>query len=162
MIAALILTAALVVIPGDVPIVAEPHPDETSYIQELKEWNMQYAGGREIQTIVLAPVFAAAPFPSETYYPPETVDAILRTFFPTEAGRTWARRVGNCESSWQLDALGRLGEIGWFQHRPQFWANRSAWAGYPGGDIWDPQINTAVAAWMFYNPDFGPGHWSCK
>jgi hypothetical protein len=103
-----------------------------------------------------------SPFPPAYQYPPETVDIILQAHFHTEDGLAWARRVGFCESTWNINAVGALGEIGWFQHRPEFWAERSTKAGYPGGDIWNPEINTAVAAWMYYSPNYGPSHWSCK
>ena len=154
----ILMLATAVIVPGEVPVVADVHPDETSYIQELKEWHRQ---GDELLVVVLA-TQAAIPFPANTYYPPETVDLILQTYFPDPVGLDWARRVSYCESSWRLDALGALGEVGWFQHRPEFWANRSMWAGYPDGDIWNPEINTAVASFMYYSPDFGPSHWSCK
>ncbi|TNF82067.1 MAG: hypothetical protein JSW51_03050 [Gemmatimonadota bacterium] len=145
--------ASLVITPGEVPVVAEPHPDETAYVEELKQARPAPA------PIVL--VAQASPFPDNYHYPPETVDAILRTYFPTEEGLTWARLVGFCESSWDINAVGAVGEIGWFQHRPEYWAYRSELAGYPGGDIWNPEINTAVAAFMYYSPDFGKGHWTC-
>ena len=160
MLSLILMLVTAVIVPGEVPVVADVHPDETSYIQELKEWHRQYGGVEE--PIILAAAHLHSPFPADAYYPPETIEAILATFFYTEEGLTWARRVSYCESSWNINALGALGEVSLFQHRPEFWANRSARAGYPDGDIWDPQINVAVAAWMYYSPDFGPSHWSCK
>jgi len=48
---------------------------------------------------------------------------------------------------------------GLFQHLPKFWAERSAQAGWSGADIFDPEANVAVAAWLAYNTKQGWGHW---
>ncbi|HSG80327.1 MAG TPA: transglycosylase SLT domain-containing protein [Acidimicrobiia bacterium] len=37
---------------------------------------------------------------------------------------------------------------GLFQHLPKYWADRSARAGWAGADIFDPEANIAVAAWL--------------
>jgi len=114
----LTLAAAVVITPGGVPVVADHvHPNETVWIQQIKD------ARPEPELIVLAT--QASPFPTypmpdfgTDYYPQETVDAILAAHFPTEAGLAWAYRVGNCESGFRLTALGAVGEISWFQHRP--------------------------------------------
>ena len=50
------------------------------------------------------------------------------------------------------------GAAGLFQHLPNYWAERSAKAGWAGADIYDPTANVAVAAWL--QSTGGWGHWS--
>lgn len=73
----------------------------------------------------------------------------------------WAMRVMSCESGGNPNATNdRSGAAGLFQHLPKYWAERSAKAGWGGADIYDPEANIAVAAWLFYKG--GPSHWVCK
>lgn len=46
---------------------------------------------------------------------------------------------------------------GLFQHLPKYWAERSAAAGFSGADIFNPEANVAVAAWLAYSE--GWYHW---
>lgn len=49
------------------------------------------------------------------------------------------------------------GTMGLFQHRPQYWNDRSMRAiGYIG-DPWDPEVNIAVGVWLYFTG--GYGHW---
>lgn len=50
------------------------------------------------------------------------------------------------------------GAAGLFQHLPKYWSDRAAKAGRPGADIYDPEANTAVAAWL--QATGGWTHWS--
>ena len=50
---------------------------------------------------------------------------------------------------------------GLFQHLARYWDGRSAAAGWAGADIFDPEANIAVAAWLSKGgSDWG--HWSVK
>lgn len=50
---------------------------------------------------------------------------------------------------------------GLFQHLPKFWADRSVRAGWAGADIFDPESNIAVAAWLrATSRDRGWYHWA--
>lgn len=40
------------------------------------------------------------------------------------------------------------GASGLFQHLPKYWAERSSNAGWAGANIFDPEANVAVAAWL--------------
>lgn len=67
-----------------------------------------------------------------------------------------------CESGGNPDAANpRSSARGLFQHLGRFWPERSAAAGFAGADIFDPEANVAVAAWLS-----GGGtdwsHWVCQ
>ena len=103
----------------------------------------------------------AVPSP-KTQLPPVQVETLIRTYF-TEADVAWAIRISWCESRWTVEATHpSSGAAGLFQHLPRFWADRSSRAGWAGADVYDPNANVAVAAWLFYAPDGGPSHWVCK
>ncbi len=73
----------------------------------------------------------------------------------------WAMRVMNCESTGDPDAKNtRSTASGLFQHLASQWPNRAASAGWAGSDVFDPEANVAVAAWLFYED--GPRHWVCR
>ena len=50
------------------------------------------------------------------------------------------------------------GASGLFQHLPKYWADRSSKAGWEGADIFNPEANVAVAAWL--KRTGGWGHWT--
>lgn len=71
-------------------------------------------------------------------------------------------RVMACESGGNpLAKNPRSSASGLFQHLARLWPERSVKAGWPGADIFDPEANIAVAAWLYYYGG-GPGHWVCK
>lgn len=73
----------------------------------------------------------------------------------------WAMRVMACESGGNPLAKNPYSSAsGLFQHLARYWEGRSAKAGIPGADIFDPESNIKVAAWLFYTG--GPQHWVCK
>lgn len=51
------------------------------------------------------------------------------------------------------------GASGLFQHLPKYWADRSNKAGWGGADIFNPEANVAVAAWL-RDTKGGWGHWT--
>lgn len=79
-------------------------------------------------------------------------------FGPGEVER--ALRVIYCESSGDPGAKNpRSSASGLFQHLARFWPERSTDAGRPGADIFDPEANVAVAAWLVYQGG-GWSHWN--
>ena len=50
------------------------------------------------------------------------------------------------------------GAAGLFQHLPKYWSDRSAKAGWAGADVYDPEANVAVAAWLWRTG--GWSHWT--
>ena len=54
----------------------------------------------------------------------------------------------------------RSNASGLFQHLPKYWEERSRAAGWAGADIFDPEANIAVAAWLrATSPERGWKHW---
>ena len=106
--------------------------------------------------------------PVQRYVPPPRplepawVRTLVETYFQPEHVE-WALRVSYCESHWDASAKNpNSSASGLFQHLARFWEGRSAAAGWAGASIWDAEANTAVAAWLYYKPKGGPGHWVCK
>jgi hypothetical protein len=82
----------------------------------------------------------------QKYFPPAQVDKALRVLW--------------CESRGNPNAVNASsGASGLFQHMPQWWAARSAAAGFPGRSVFDPEANVGTAGWL-YRRD-GWGAWSC-
>ena len=148
----LTLAAAVVIPPGAVPVVADVHPNETQWIQEIKE---SRRGSAPI--LLLAPQSAPRlPHPLAPAY----IETLIQTYF-LEPDWEWARRVSFCESGWDASAKNpNSSASGLFQPLARYWDQRSAWYGWAGADIFDPVANTAVSAGLYY--DGGPGHWVCK
>ncbi len=90
------------------------------------------------------------------------VRAIISKYFQT-ADVNRAIRIAWCESSFNPAAVNPAsGASGLFQHLPEYWAERSTGAERPGGSIFDPDTNAAVAAWMLYSLPGGWSHWDCS
>lgn len=82
---------------------------------------------------------------------PPAVEAwrdLVTAWFPAaEVDR--ALEVMWCESRGVPSATNPTsGAAGLFQHIPRFWAERSVAAGFAGADIYDPEANVGVAAWL--------------
>jgi len=91
----------------------------------------------------------------------EVRELVSRYFRPADVNR--AVRVAWCESSFNPNSINPTsGASGLFQHLPQYWADRSAAAGFAGADIFDPEANVAVAAWLLYEFPGGWSHWTCN
>lgn len=87
-------------------------------------------------------------------------DIVARYFRPEDVNR--AVRIAWCESTFNPGSVNpSSGASGLFQHLRHLWAKRSASAGFAGADIFDPEANTAVAAWLLYEGG-GWGHWVCR
>lgn len=80
------------------------------------------------------------------YFRPEDVDRALAVIRCESGGNP---RAANPHSSAR----------GLFQHLARLWPKRAADAGRSGADIFDPDDNVAVAAWLVYHGG-GWSHWS--
>ena len=90
----------------------------------------------------------------------EIRELVSRYFRPEDVNR--AIRIAWCESSFNPYSVNPQTQAsGLFQHLPRYWAERSAEAGFPGADIFDPDANVAVAAWLVYEGG-GWSHWTCR
>ncbi len=91
------------------------------------------------------------PRPTKAPLPPETVYALVAAYFqPEDVER--AVLIVWCESRYDANAVNPSSRAsGLFQHIPRFWSERSQKAGWAGADIFDPEANTAVAAWLRYS-----------
>ena len=78
-------------------------------------------------------------------------------FQPRHVNR--ALRVMRCESGGDATAKNPTSTAsGLFQHLASLWPERSVRAGWQGSDVFDPEANIAVAAWLVYEGG-GWGHW---
>jgi hypothetical protein len=67
-----------------------------------------------------------------------------------------------CESKGDPNAANpRSSARGLFQNMEKYWFERSAAAGWAGASIFDPEANTAVAAWLVYQGG-GWSHWNAS
>jgi hypothetical protein len=73
----------------------------------------------------------------------------------------YALMILNAESTGVPTAVNpRSRASGLFQHLPRYWEERSRAAGWAGADIFDPEANIAVAAWLrATSPQHGWYHW---
>jgi len=78
-----------------------------------------------------------------------------------------ALAVMRCESAGNPLSVNKYSAAsGLFQHLPYYWPARAVKAGWPGADIFDPEANIAVSAWLVRVTEDGGrdawSHWSCK
>jgi hypothetical protein len=79
-----------------------------------------------------------------------------------------ALSVMYCESFGDPLAINRYSAAsGLFQHLPYYWPSRAVKAGWAGADIFDPEANIAVSAWLVRVTVEVEGrepwaHWTCK
>lgn len=84
----------------------------------------------------------------EKYFAPEDVERALE--------------VIRCESHGNPAAANPVSTArGLFQHLGSLWRERAASAGWAGADIYDPEANVAVAAWLVYHGG-GWRHWNAS
>lgn len=90
---------------------------------------------------------------------PEGWRPIVELYFePRHVSR--ALRVMRCESGGDPLAKNPTSTAsGLFQHLASQWATRAERAGWGHADVFDPQANIAVAAWLVYEGG-GWGHWN--
>lgn len=103
------------------------------------------------------------PTPPVTVTLPDAVEQwrplVVQYFRPNDV--EWALAIIRCESSGNPNAKNpRSSASGLFQHLARYWPNRSRKAGWEGANIFDPEANIAVAAWLLETG--GKGHWVCK
>jgi len=73
----------------------------------------------------------------------------------------WALRIIACESGGIVTAKNPGSSAsGLFQHLARYWPQRSKLAGWEGANIFDPEANIAVGAWLLDRN--GKGSWVCK
>lgn len=130
------LTRALdLAIPEEMPVIPAAVVD--GYASELGLSGWAPGSGVEVWRLLV-----------ESYFHPADVDHALRVMACESKGDPYARNRSS-------------GASGLFQHLPKYWSDRAAAAGFPGASIFDPEANTAVAAWLVY--DFGGWrHWTCR
>lgn len=73
-------------------------------------------------------------------------------------------RIMQCESAGLPDAKNpNSSASGLMQHLTRFWPDRSARAGLPNANVFDPYANIFVSAWLALEaPEGGWHHWVCK
>jgi len=92
--------------------------------------------------------------------------SLVQSFFPAHRVEE-ALRIIDCESNGDPDAYNPYsGASGLFQFLPSTWATTSLRAGYSGASPFDPEANTASAAWLAnYYQQQGRYYWepwNCK
>lgn len=92
--------------------------------------------------------------------------SLVQSFFPSHRVEE-ALRIIDCESNGDPDAYNPYsGASGLFQFLPSTWTTTSARAGYTGASPFDPEANTASAAWLAnYYEQQGRYYWepwNCK
>ena len=149
---------------GDVlqlQIVLGLRPADGIYGPNTRSAHMAYLGGPAQAVGIFYPEFAQAIPVSDS--PALTLGGLVDRYFHTAADQEWALRAALCESSALPSHVGSAEvssalAVGWFQHLARFWAERSTAAGWEGSNIFDPEANVAVAAWLYYTS--GPHHWN--
>ena len=107
-------------------------------------------------------VKAPTPVSTPGSYPPdvERWRPLVEQYFGAKAPE--AMSVMYCESRGNPQAVNPDSQAsGLFQHLPKYWRERSQKAGVPGANIFDPEANIKVAAWL-YGQTGDWRHWSCK
>lgn len=83
---------------------------------------------------------------------PQRVHWGLHTIACESGGNPDARSYER--TAWSKKAAGLM------QFLPRHWPGRSSAAGFPGGDIMDPNTNIAVGVWLYLRE--GGRHWRCS
>jgi hypothetical protein len=170
-----IATAVLVAVSLAMPAPAQAHTRD-ALDEWVDEWvdDVQQRGGLNIQALVewrdmveRHPYYFHPPDPAPRDIPrasnisvPAGVEQwrglVARYFAQGDVDR--ALCLMDYESRGDPNATNpRSGAAGLFQHLPKYWAERSSAAGVPGANIYDPEANVAVAAWLRND---GWQHWS--
>ncbi len=106
------------------------------------------------------PVKSSPPAPVQLSSRVERWRPLVEAYFPGD-WVNWALRIIQCESEGDPNAANPDSSArGLFQHLGKYWEERSADAGWAGADIFDPEANVAVAAYLLRRD--GTWHWTCK
>jgi len=155
-------------IPGPVAINNEGPGVFVSYeTNEYDEWEREFKRELGYEEGKECPETGSCDIPEEIWlghYP--TLNEMVSYFFLPE-DREWALRVAYCESSARPEdkfneAVNELsGAVGFYQHLPKYWTERSYYAGYFGFAMNHPKANVGVAAWLYYEYG-GSSHWNAS
>lgn len=74
----------------------------------------------------------------------------------------WAIRVGTCESGLRYAPQENPDHAGIMQQNREYWPDRAAMAGWPGGDPENPYINVYVSIKMVGDLGYPVSHWDCR
>ncbi len=115
------------------------------------------------------PTTGADGYKSGPWNHPSSVErwrGLVEQFFPADRVEQ-ALRIINCESNGDPNAMNPYsGAAGLFQFIPSTWATTAPKAGYPNSSPYEPEPNTASAAWLANRYiDLGLPYWmawSCK
>jgi hypothetical protein len=107
--------------------------------------------GTSATTTTSPPTATTAPDSGEPWIPPPEVEqwrGLAEQHFPSNRVDE-ALHIMSCESGGDPDAYNPYsGASGLFQFIPSTWASASASAGYSGASAFEPEANTATAAWL--------------
>ena len=123
----------------------------------MAEGHPIYFGREDPPPPVVSHHHHAAPEPEPAPKPPpepvwsggvEQWRPLVEKYFPASEVAL-AMKVMHCESRGDPTAHhGGSHASGIFQHLPKYWSSRSTRAGWSGADIFNPEANIAVAAWL--------------
>ena len=105
--------------------------------------------------------------PTTTRPPPNPGDVerwrgLVTSYFSSDLVED-ALRVIQCESRGDPSAYNASSAAsGLFQFIPSTWASARSQSGWHGADVFDPEANIAVAAWLVYSSSSPWTHWTCK
>jgi hypothetical protein len=139
--------------PADPPPTTEPRPSTTTTTSTTTSTappTTTTTAPTTTTSTTTTTTLPPAPGPASTTHP-ASVEAwrpLVEAYFPaSEVDR--ALDVMWCESRGDARATNpSSGAAGLFQHIPRYWVERSVPAGFPGADIYDPEANVGVAAWL--------------
>lgn len=146
MIALLVLMIA-VTLPADAELTAPMHEEWERVYQAYPRWVPP-------PPELVEPVVEISDDPVERWRP-----LVADYFRPADVNL--ALRIIDCESHGDPNAKNpRSSASGLWQHLATYWPSRASAAGWGGSSIWDPEANTAVAAWLAYSEGFH--HWNAS
>lgn len=101
---------------------------------------------------------APAPEPAPVAAPSGSLDEIINRYFGSEASR--AKAIANCESKMNPNAVSPTNDHGLFQINGIHRASFERVTGASWSQIYNPELNTQFAHWMWSNQGWSP--WTCS